>query len=105
MNVPRRSAPIFLVVLLARAAITGYRLRDRLRDVPYVNWLIGGASTQTWPVPGSNRSGASPEPTTARGPVTIDPRRQQLIGVQTVAATRTTLTPTIRAIGAVRYDE
>ncbi len=42
---------------------------------------------------------------TPRGDVTIDPRRQQLIGVHTVAATRAALSPTIRTIGAVRYDE
>jgi hypothetical protein len=42
---------------------------------------------------------------TPRGDVTIDPRRQQLIGVRTVAATRTSLTPTIRAVGSVRAAE
>ncbi|MEO7190977.1 MAG: FixH family protein [Vicinamibacterales bacterium] len=40
-----------------------------------------------------------------RGPVVIDTRRQQLIGVRTVKATRSNLGQTIRTIGAVRYDE
>jgi RND family efflux transporter MFP subunit len=40
-----------------------------------------------------------------RGPVAIDGRRQQLIGVRTVPATRTALTPTIRAVGSVRSAE
>src|SRR5207248_8813136 len=42
---------------------------------------------------------------TPRGPVTIDPRRPQLIGVRTVPAKKTTLTPTIRAAGTVRSAE
>ena len=42
---------------------------------------------------------------TPRGDVTIDPRRQQLIGVKTVAVTRHTVDQTVRAAGAVRYDE
>jgi Cu(I)/Ag(I) efflux system membrane fusion protein len=43
--------------------------------------------------------------TTPRGDVTIDPRRQQLIGVKTVPASRQTIDQTVRAAGAVRYDE
>ena len=43
--------------------------------------------------------------TTPRGDVTIDPRRQQLIGVRTVAAKRTEMMPTIRAVGTVRSAE
>src|SRR5205823_3595069 len=42
---------------------------------------------------------------TPRGDVMIDPRRQQLIGVRTVAAKKTRLTPTIRAAGTVRSAE
>ena len=50
---------------------------------------------------------ASPAPASAtpRGDVTVDPRRQQLIGVRTVVARRTTVTPTIRTVGSVRSDE
>src|SRR5207249_4458179 len=48
---------------------------------------------------------ASAQTVTPRGPVTIDPRRQQLIGVRTVAARKTTLTPTVRAAGTVRSAE
>jgi Cu(I)/Ag(I) efflux system membrane fusion protein/cobalt-zinc-cadmium efflux system membrane fusion protein len=42
---------------------------------------------------------------TPRGPIIIDARRQQLIGVRTVPATKTALTPTIRAVGSVRSAE
>ncbi len=37
--------------------------------------------------------------------MTIDPRRQQLIGVKTVAVVRQTVDQHVRATGAVRYDE
>jgi RND family efflux transporter MFP subunit len=37
--------------------------------------------------------------------VTIDPRRQQLIGVKTVRVTRQTVDQAVRAAGVVRYDE
>jgi membrane fusion protein, copper/silver efflux system len=42
---------------------------------------------------------------TARTGISIDLRRQQLIGVRTVAARRSTLETTIRAVGLVKYDE
>ena len=42
---------------------------------------------------------------TPRGPITIDARRQQLIGVRTVPAIRTAMTPMIRAVGSVRSAE
>jgi RND family efflux transporter MFP subunit len=52
----------------------------------------------------SPASTAAPQPP-PRGDVTIDPRRQQLIGVKTVQVTRETIDQTVRAVGAVRYDE
>ena len=41
----------------------------------------------------------------ARGEVTIDSQRQQLIGVRTEAAQRGPVAPEIKASGVVRYDE
>ena len=43
--------------------------------------------------------------TTPRGDVTIDPRRQQLIGVRIVPVTRETVDQAVRAAGVIRYDE
>jgi membrane fusion protein, copper/silver efflux system len=43
--------------------------------------------------------------TTPRGTVTIDARRQQLIGVRIVPVMRASLARTVRAVGIVRYDE
>ena len=42
---------------------------------------------------------------TPRGEVTLDTRRQQLIGVRTVRVQRSTMAPEIRAAGTVTYDE
>jgi membrane fusion protein, copper/silver efflux system len=41
----------------------------------------------------------------ARGEVTVDTRRQQLIGVRTEAVRRESIAPEIRAVGIVGYDE
>jgi Cu(I)/Ag(I) efflux system membrane fusion protein len=60
----------------------------------------------------TNSAGAAPadEPApltgaAARGTITIDPRRQQLIGIRIVAATRKPLQQTVRTVGVVRHDE
>ncbi len=53
-------------------------------------------------VPDATASQLTP---TARGPVTIDARRQQLIGVRTVPARTATLATTIRSAGSVRSAE
>jgi len=54
------------------------------------------------PVPGATTPETASE---ARAPVTLDGRRQQLMGVRTVTATRRSLTPGIRATGLVVADE
>jgi Cu(I)/Ag(I) efflux system membrane fusion protein len=47
-----------------------------------------------------------PEPPgTPRGPIAIDPRRQQLIGIRTVPVTHAPMSQTVRTVGIVRYDE
>src|SRR5262245_5478578 len=43
--------------------------------------------------------------TTPRGGVTIDPRRQQLIGVRTAPVTREPMQNALRTVGTVRYNE
>ena len=54
-------------------------------------------------------AGAQPAPSTPagtrRGEVSIDPRRQQLIGVRTAKVARRPIEESVRTIGAVRYDE
>lgn len=78
---------------------------------------IGAGATYVWRV----RQSGTPTPSTAqvetespmpssageppRADVTIDARRQQLIGVRLAPVRRTTIGPTVRAPGVVRYDE
>jgi RND family efflux transporter MFP subunit len=50
-------------------------------------------------------AGSAPAMGDPRAEVSIDPRRQQLIGVRTAPVQRADLTKTIRTVGLVRYDE
>lgn len=54
------------------------------------------------PVPGVTTPDAAPD---TRAPVTLDGRRQQLMGVRTVPVARRPLTPGVRATGLVVADE
>ena len=82
-----------LVVLAWRGRIPPWRSRATAPPAPQ--------SVNSAPAP------VSPQPSseTLRGDVSIDPRRQQLIGVRTVSVKRTSLEQTIRTVGVVRYDE
>jgi RND family efflux transporter MFP subunit len=59
------------------------------------------------PITGSAPPAAGPvgPQAPARVPVTLDARRQQLIGVRTARAVRVTVSPEVRAVGTVRADE
>ena len=72
---------------------------------------IGITAWRWWPRPAAvpethatHTDGPAAEQT-PRAEVTLDARRQQLIGVRTVRAFRTTMAPEIRAVGTVAYDE
>jgi RND family efflux transporter MFP subunit len=112
MMTTHRLRPLVIVVVLVLIAVVGvtaFALRGRLAAVPYVGRALGRnqappASSATASITPADKAAPRTEGT-PRGDVTIDPRRQQLIGVRTVAATRSTLSATIRTIGAVRYDE
>jgi RND family efflux transporter MFP subunit len=97
-------AGIAIVVLVLGVLMYAFRTRDGRLTAIFHRSSAEPATAPADPAPAPTQSGAAPG-STPRGDVTIDPRRQQLIGVRTVAAVRTTLTPTIRAVGAVRYDE
>jgi RND family efflux transporter MFP subunit len=93
------------VLLVATGAVYGVRVwRARIGAAP-----DRAAMSASMPGPGAPTAPAADRAaapaTTARGEVTIDPRRQQLIGVRTVPVTRAAVTRTVRAVGAVRYDE
>ncbi len=102
-----RRAPVAVAVVAVVVAAAAYFL-----------WAGGGARIASiWR--GSERA-ALPAPTTGtappapapigpqappRVPVTLDVRRQQLIGVRTSRAERVMVAPEVRAIGTVRADE
>lgn len=113
----RPRAALLLIVLVAVGAlgVTLYAFRVRLATAPFIGSVFGraqvgapaaGAAQPPAPAP-ADADGAAPAPdaSEARAEITIDPKRQQLIGVRTVPVERTSVSPTIRATGLVRYDE
>jgi RND family efflux transporter MFP subunit len=103
---PRAIGVVALVVI---AGVTAFALRGRIAALPWIGRAFGrheapSTAATAASVPSADKAPAAPQGT-PRGDVAIDPRRQQLMGVRTVAATRAALSPTIRTVGAVRYDE
>src|SRR5437588_11698366 len=66
---------------------------------------IAASASPTQPSPPTQNKVSESPTSMPRGEVTIDPRRQQLIGVKTVPVTRGSVEQAIRAAGTVRYDE
>ena len=92
---------IVAVVLIVGAGIYAWRARIMKSRV--------ATPTAARPMPSGTPMAPSPPQatgaTTPRGDVTVDLRRQQLIGVKTVPVMKTAITPSLRAVGAVRFDE
>ena len=55
--------------------------------------------------PAAATDSASSPGAVARGDVSIDPQRQQLIGVRLASVTRESMATVVRTTGVVRYDE
>jgi RND family efflux transporter MFP subunit len=91
----KRTVLVILIVVVVVAVGLGVR------------WVNARRQPAMADMPAQTAEGPAPTPAseTPRGDVTIDPRRQQLIGVKTVAATKTTMTPVIRTVGSVRSAE
>ena len=91
-----------------------FTFRGQLADTPIVGAVVDrlgwraemdppdALSRMADPMPAVTEPAAVGSP---RAEVSIDPRRQQLIGARTAPAERRTLTKQIRAVGTVRYDE
>jgi RND family efflux transporter MFP subunit len=75
--------------------------------MPLVPLAEAGQAAAAAPAPAAATAPDAPsaDQGVSRAPVRLDARRQQLIGVRTVAAERTPLARSIRAVGVVRYDE
>ena len=100
----RRTALIgAAVVLVAAVVFVAGGGGDRIAGW----WRDRGVSSPPAPIAGA--APAAPAPGVAqappRVPVTLDARRQQLIGVRTSKAVRVMVTPEVRAVGTVRPDE
>jgi RND family efflux transporter MFP subunit len=84
-----------LTIVLA-LGVLGYTVRDR--------WMWKSAAVPPL-VTAETAGGGASSSETQRGDVSIDSRRQQLIGVRLARVERTSLASTIRTTGVVRYDE
>src|SRR5690242_16123515 len=82
--------------------LVGYSVRDQL------DWIPGIARLRPAAQPANASGIATPAPATeastdasgvARAPLTLDARRQQLIGVRLATVERTNVAPTVRAVG------
>ena len=107
-----RFVPVLIALaLLVALGAAGFVFRDRVGAVPLVGrfFVSSGtpASTEATRTPDmlmtNGVSASSAEP--PRGEVTIDPRRQQLIGVRIVPVERAAVGASVRTTGVVRYDE
>ena len=95
---------VILIVALAAAALFVWRGgADRIAS------LFGREEAPASAAPTTGNAPAAVPPTDVhappRVPVTLDARRQQLIGVRTARVARVMMTPEVRAVGTVRADE
>jgi membrane fusion protein, copper/silver efflux system len=90
-------------IVAAAVVVAAYAFRDRLMSRSADQKATTGTPTST--PPSAQQAIGSSSPTVPRGEVTIDPRRQQLIGVRLAAVTREPVAAFVRTTGVVRYDE
>jgi Cu(I)/Ag(I) efflux system membrane fusion protein len=103
-----KRAVFILLVVVAVVAAVGYAFRARVRLKPDTTTgatvRLKPDTTSDAPLKADATSDAAAAPT-PRADISIDPRRQQLIGVRTAPARRIPLAQTIRTTGSVRADE
>jgi Cu(I)/Ag(I) efflux system membrane fusion protein/cobalt-zinc-cadmium efflux system membrane fusion protein len=100
----RRVVLVMLIAVMAAAALFIWRGgADRLESL----FRADEAPASSVPTTGKASPVAPPADmhAPARVPVTLDARRQQLIGVRTARVARVMVTPEVRASGTVRADE
>jgi RND family efflux transporter MFP subunit len=93
------------IVVLALLAVAVYAIRARSGQKPDTPTGTTGQPPMADMPAGQPPLDTAKPTTTARGDVTIDPRRQQLIGVRTAPVTREAMQHALRTVGVVRYDE
>ncbi|MEQ1760638.1 MAG: FixH family protein [Vicinamibacterales bacterium] len=107
----RAALSIAVAVFVTGGLASAYVYRDRLATIPGIDRL-GRWQAAPSVAEAPNRSdtsmaagGPTPAVEPARAEVTIDTRRQQLIGVRVVSVVRDSVTSAVRAPGVIRYDE
>ena len=94
------SAAVLAILFAIFVAVYAVRARGGQKADP---------AARPQPMAGMPTDGAPQKPAQAprpdRADVTIDSRRQQLIGVRTATVTREPIQHTLRTVGVVRYDE
>lgn len=93
-----------VVAILIVLAVAVYAIRARGQKPAAQDAAPGQPPMAGMPVGDAPQKKGEPAPP-ARGDVTIDPRRQQLIGVRTAPVTREPMQHALRTVGIVRYNE
>jgi RND family efflux transporter MFP subunit len=96
-------AALAAVLLVATASVYGIRAWRARTGAPQNPPAMSPSMPNPPNTPAAGTT--APPATTARGEVTIDLRRQQLIGVRVVPVRRAAIDRMVRAVGVVRYDE
>jgi RND family efflux transporter MFP subunit len=100
------SAALVMILLVVAVALYAIRARSGGQPADQSKEQASAPAQDTMPGMSGISASTSDKPASpARGDVSIDPRRQQLIGVRTAPVTREPLQHTVRTVGAVRYDE
>jgi membrane fusion protein, copper/silver efflux system len=94
-----------VLAVLAVLAVAIYAIRSRSGQQPAAHADAPGQQPMADMQTGGGPPTTAEPATTPRGDVTIDLRRQQLIGVRTAPVTRGPMQHTLRTVGVVRYDE
>ena len=96
------STAVVLLFVIAGTAYLRWGQINQLRSPqdPGVDHAAMGMTPGASSEPTADQSGSTP-----RGAVTIDLRRQQLIGVRTSPVAREALSQVVRTVGVVRFDE
>ena len=96
---------LVLVVVLVIVVAGMFAIRSRAGRVTAVPTDVAGRQGSVNLSTASPQPAATGQPGALRGPITIDARRQQLIGIRLVPVARGLLQQTVRTVGVVRYDE
>jgi len=99
------AASVAALVLVVAATL--YRASDRFGDVPVLGTVLAAVAqppADSMDMPAAQEE-TDPAMTDPRAAITLDLRRQQLIGVRTALVERGMASRMVRTVGTVQYDE